>query len=94
MLHRSDLLFAFLTSCEEFRSNLLLSDLNPWKVRTLYKTLLGHIFTEYQFYFLAAFPSFVVWNFFLFDLFDVLRWISHRSALLLAHFSAVIVGVL
>ncbi|EYB84505.1 hypothetical protein Y032_0315g2272 [Ancylostoma ceylanicum] len=32
MLHRSDLLFAFLTSCEEFRSSLLLSDLNPWKV--------------------------------------------------------------
>ncbi|KAK6013652.1 PX domain protein, partial [Ostertagia ostertagi] len=32
MLQRSDLLFAFLTSSEEFRQNLLLSDLNPWKV--------------------------------------------------------------
>uniref|UniRef100_A0A0N4YFY1 Sorting nexin-14 (inferred by orthology to a human protein) n=1 Tax=Nippostrongylus brasiliensis TaxID=27835 RepID=A0A0N4YFY1_NIPBR len=32
MLQRSDLLFAFLTSSDEFRHNLLLSDLNPWKV--------------------------------------------------------------
>ncbi|VDO38535.1 unnamed protein product [Haemonchus placei] len=32
MLQRSDLLFAFLTSSEEFRQNILLSDLNPWKV--------------------------------------------------------------
>lgn len=32
MLQRSDLLFAFLTSSDEFRQNLLLSDLNPWKV--------------------------------------------------------------
>uniref|UniRef100_A0A158PBU0 Sorting nexin-14 n=1 Tax=Angiostrongylus cantonensis TaxID=6313 RepID=A0A158PBU0_ANGCA len=32
VLQRSELLFAFLSSSEEFRYNLLLSDLNPWKV--------------------------------------------------------------
>ncbi|VDM62197.1 unnamed protein product [Angiostrongylus costaricensis] len=32
VLQRSELLFAFLSSSEEFRCNLLLSDLNPWKV--------------------------------------------------------------
>lgn len=32
VLQKSELLFAFLSSSEEFRYNLLLSDLNPWKV--------------------------------------------------------------
>ncbi|CAI4229227.1 unnamed protein product [Auanema sp. JU1783] len=31
-LRRSDLVFAFLTSPDEFRESLMLSDLNPWKV--------------------------------------------------------------